>query len=110
MGLPNEALEETERARGPARDRFECTSLNRKRPSACLAESEQMSASRTNQRGKAKTGSCRSAEEDGGGRDEEDSSSALTGSYPDQEVVQEEATTPREIPSGWTRVKLEPDC
>jgi hypothetical protein len=25
-------------------------------------------------------------------------------------VVQEEATPPGEIPSGWTRVKLEPDC
>jgi hypothetical protein len=57
-------------------------------------------------------------EEDGGNRDEEDSkptlvtsSSALTGTYPHQEVVaQEEATTPDEIPSGWTRVKLEPDC
>jgi hypothetical protein len=35
------------------------------------------------------------------------SSSALTGSCPDQEVVQEEqATTPHEIPSGWTRSKL----
>ncbi len=73
---------------------------------------------RTNQRGKATAGSCSSVEEDGGGRDEEDSkpspvtSSALPiGSYPHQEVVvQEEATTPDEIPSGWTRVKLEPDC
>jgi hypothetical protein len=57
-----------------------------------------------------------SVEEDGGDRDEEDSkpspvsSSALIGSYPDQEVVQEESTTPDEIPSGWVRVKLEPDC
>jgi hypothetical protein len=55
-------------------------------------------------------------EEDGGVRDEEDSksslvtSSALIGSYPDQEVIQEEATTPDEISSGWTRVKLERDC
>jgi hypothetical protein len=46
------------------------------------------------------------------GLDEEDTnpspvtSSALIGSDPDQEVVEEKAT----IPSGWTRVKLEPDC
>jgi hypothetical protein len=38
-------------------------------------------------------------------------STALICSYPDQEVVQEEATTtPDVIPSGWVRVKLEPDC
>jgi hypothetical protein len=49
-------------------------------------------------------------------RDQKDSkpylvtSSALIGSNSDQEVVHEEATTPGEIPSGWTRVKLEPDC
>jgi hypothetical protein len=30
--------------------------------------------------------------------------------YPNEEVDQEEEATPREIPSGWTRVKLEPDC
>jgi hypothetical protein len=82
---------------------------------ATSPESGQMAATRANQRGKA-IGSCPSVEEDGGGRDEEDSkpslvtSSALIGSYTDQEVVQEEATTPAEIPSGWTRVKLEPDC
>jgi hypothetical protein len=48
------------------------------------------------------------------GRDEEDanpslvatSGSALIGSDPDQEFVQDEGI----IPSGWTRVKLEPDC
>jgi hypothetical protein len=87
-------------------------------------ESGQIAAStRTNQRedaSKATGTSCGSVEENGGGRDEEEdskpslvtsSSSALTGSYPDREVVQaEEATTPDEIPSGWTRVKLEPDC
>jgi hypothetical protein len=84
-------------------------------------ESGQMAATRTNQRGASKaTGtSCGSVvEEDGGNRDEEDSkpslvtssSALLTGSYPDQEVVHEEATRPDEIPSGWTRVKLEPDC
>jgi hypothetical protein len=65
--------------------------------------------------GKA-TGICSSMEEDGGGHDEGDSNpslvtgSALIGSDPDQEVVQEEATAPCEIPYGWTPVKLEPDC
>jgi hypothetical protein len=56
-------------------------------------------------------------EEDGASRDEGDSkpslvtsSAARIGSHPDPEVVQEQATTPREIPYGWTRVKLEPDC
>jgi hypothetical protein len=74
-----------------------------------------MAAARTNQRGKA-TGSCSSVDENGGGRNEEDAkpslvtSNALIGSYPDEEVVQEEATTPDEIPSSWTRAKLEPDC
>jgi hypothetical protein len=78
-----------------------------------LAESEQMAA-RTNPRGGA-IGSPSSMEKDGG-RDEEDSkpsplvtsSDALIASYPDQEVVQEEAAH-HEIPLGWTRVKLEPD-
>jgi hypothetical protein len=88
------------------------------------SESEQMAATstRTNERGARSkaTGTSRGSveEKDGGNRDEEDSkpslvtSSALPiGSYPHQEVVvQEEATTPDEIPSGWTRVKLEPDC
>jgi hypothetical protein len=61
-------------------------------------------AARPNQRGDAKV-SCSSVEEDAG-RDEADSkpslvtgNSALIGSYPDQDVVQEEST-PREIPSG----------
>jgi hypothetical protein len=69
---------------------------------------------RTNQRGKA-TGIYTIMKEDGG-RDEEDSkpflvtsAAALIGSYPNQEVDQEDAT-PGKIPSGWTRVKLEPDC
>jgi hypothetical protein len=88
-----------------------------------MPETGQIAAStRTNQRGdasKATGTSCGSVEEDGGGGDEEEdskpsvvtsSSVLLTGSYPDQEVVQEEVTTPDEIPSGWTRVKLEPDC
>jgi hypothetical protein len=53
-------------------------------------------------------------------RDEEDDSkpslvtntSALLDSHPDQEeeVVQHEAHTHYKIPSGWKRVKLEPDC
>jgi hypothetical protein len=74
-----------------------------------------MAANKTNERGEGTCG-CNSVEEDGGVRDEEDSksslvtSSALIGSYPDQEVIQEEATTPDEISSGWTRVKLERDC
>jgi hypothetical protein len=69
----------------------------------------------TKQKGSA-TGSCGSVEEDGGGRNEEDSkpplvtSSAPRGSYPDEEVVQEEVTTLNEIPPGWARAKLEPDC
>jgi hypothetical protein len=55
--------------------------------------------------------------EDGLGRGKEDPSPSPVnsialriGSYTDQEVDQEEATTPDEIPSGWTRTKLEPDC
>jgi hypothetical protein len=74
---------------------------------------------RTRQRGSGKaTASSSSVEEDGEGRDEGDSKlslvtsgSTLIGSDQDQEVVvQEETTSPREIPYGWTRVKLEPDC
>jgi hypothetical protein len=68
-----------------------------------------MAAARANPRGGA-VGSPSYVEKDGG-RDEEDSkpsplvtSSALIASYPNQEVVQEDR-----IPSGWTRVKLEPD-
>jgi hypothetical protein len=56
-------------------------------------------------------------EEDGGGRYEEDSDPSLVmasgaplESYPDQKVLQEEATTLGECPHGWTRAKLEPDC
>jgi hypothetical protein len=71
---------------------------------------------RTNPRGGAIIGSPSAMEKDGG-RDEEDSkpsplvtsSDALIASYPDQEVVQEEAIPHDRIPSGWTRVKLEPD-
>jgi hypothetical protein len=81
-------------------------------------ESGQIAATTgTNQRGEA-AGSCGSVEECGGaGRKEEDSkpslvtsSALLIGSYSDQVAVQEEVTTPNDIPSGWTRVKLEPDC
>jgi hypothetical protein len=36
---------------------------------------------------------------------------ALISSYANEEFDQEEEeATTREIPSGWTRVKLEPDC
>jgi hypothetical protein len=86
VGLPNETP-----GQGHVRNR--CPNPNIKQTRACLAESRQVAAS----------------------RDEEDSkpslvtSSALIASYPDQEVVQEEATHDR-IPSGWTRLKLEPDC
>jgi hypothetical protein len=75
-----------------------------KRPRTCLAESEQIAA-RTNPRGGA-IGSRSYVEKDGG-RDDEDSkpslvtsSSALVASYPDQEVVREEAHH-NTIPSGW---------
>jgi hypothetical protein len=77
-----------------------------------------MDATRTNQKGKG-LGSCNSVEENGGGRDKEDSkpsalvmgaSSARIGSDLDQADVQEEATTHGEIPYGWIRAKLEPDC
>jgi hypothetical protein len=94
VGLPNETLEETE------------PSPNIKRPRSCLAETEEMAA-RTIPRGGA-AGSRSSVKKDRG-RDEEDSKrSALIASYPDQEVVQEEAHYT--IPSGWKRIKLEPDC
>jgi hypothetical protein len=103
VGLSTETLEETEPGQGV------------KRPSSCLAESAQSSAT-TNPRGSA-IGNRSSVEKDGG-RDEEDSkpslvvnsSSALVASYPDPEVVQEEATLYNKIPSGWKRIKLEPDC
>jgi hypothetical protein len=56
-------------------------------------------------------------EEDGGIRDEENSkpslvtsSAARIRSHLDQEVVQKQATTLGEIPRGWIRIKLEPDC
>jgi hypothetical protein len=115
VGHPQDTLKETQPAQGHVRNRPDCPSPNRKRPRTCLAESGQMGA-RTNQRGKA-IDSCGSVEEDGG-RNEEDSkpspvtsSSARTlSSFPKQEVVQQEEAAPGEIPSGWTRVKLEPDC
>ncbi len=96
--LPNEAIEETEPAQGHVRNRSECPSPNRKRTRTCLTERGQRMAARKTQRGDA-TGSCSSVENDGG-CDEEDSkpspvtttSSALIGSDPVEEVVQEEAT------------------
>jgi hypothetical protein len=111
VGRPNEALKETDEAQGHVKNRSECPSPKRKRPSASLIESGQMAATRADQRGEA-TGSSSYVEEDGGGRDEEESkpSPVTSGSYPGQEVVPEQATTLGEIPYGWTRVKLEPDC
>jgi hypothetical protein len=97
--LPSEAQEEPEQAQGHVKNRFECPSPNKKRPSCRLAERRQVAA-RANQRGSKASGSCNSVEDDGGGRneDEEESksalltSSALTGSELGQEVVQEEAS------------------
>ena len=113
MGLPNDALGETEPAQGPASHRFECLSpASRKRSRSCLAESGQIAA-RTNQRDNA-TVSCSSVEEDAG-RDEEDprpplvTSSTLIDSDPSQEVVPEEAPPDAYLPPNWTHIKLEPD-
>jgi hypothetical protein len=168
VDLPNKAPPaELEPQQGHVRNIYPAP--NRKRPTICLAETGRMSAS-TNQRGNA-IGSCsyvetvcsldeedsnpppvtssaligsapyqeavqegatpesgqmaatrtkcNSVEEVGGAPDEEDSkpslvtSSELTCSDPGQDVVQVETTpdqVPSEIPSGWARVKLEPDC
>jgi hypothetical protein len=118
VGLPKEALpsEEPVQAQGHIGNQFECPSRNRKDSRTCLADSGEMAA-RRNQRSKT-TGGCSCVEDDVGGLDEEDSnpspvtSGARIGLDPGQEVVQEEevTTAPGEIPSGWTRVKLEPDC
>jgi hypothetical protein len=112
----NETLEEAESGQGHVRHPFEYPSPNVKQPRTCLAESGQKMAAATNPRDGA-IGSRSSVEKDGAARDEEDdskpsmvtSSSAILDSYPDQEaeVVQQEAY---KIPSGWKRVKLEPDC
>jgi hypothetical protein len=88
-GLPNEAPPEEAAQGHVSRNRFNCPSPNRKRPSACLAETGQMAASK-NQRDNA-TGSCSSVETDCG-LDEEDSKPslvtghALIGSDPEQEA------------------------
>jgi hypothetical protein len=102
VSLPNEA-------------RVEDPERNRKRPRTCLADGGEMAA-RTNKRGKT-TGNCSCVEDDVGGLDEEESnptlltSSTRIGSDPGEEVDPgEEATTLCEIPYGWARVKLEPDC
>jgi hypothetical protein len=95
---PNEAPQETDAAQG------ECPAPNRKRRRACLPKTGEMAAG-ANQRGNATATSCSSLETDGGSNGEEDSkpslvtSSALIGSSPDEEVVQEEV--PGQIPSGW---------
>jgi hypothetical protein len=84
-------------------NRFACPSPNIKRPRACLAQSGRKTA-RTNPRGGAIGGSPRSVER-GGVRDEEASKSPPAG------VQVEEATYyDKELPFGWVRVKLEPDC
>jgi hypothetical protein len=97
--LPSEALKETDQAqRHVFKNRTECPSPNRKRPSTGLVESD--------------------VKEDGGRRDVEHSkpslvttSGARTGSSPSgQKVVQVQTTTLGEIPYGWKHVKLEPDC
>ena len=77
MGLPNDAIEETEPAQGPARSRFDCPSpANRKRPRSCLAKSKQIAA-RTKQRDDA-TDSCSPLEEDAGRCEEDPSPSLVT--------------------------------
>jgi hypothetical protein len=118
VGRPNETLEETEPERGHVRNQFACPSPNRKRPRTRLAESERK-AGWTNPRGGAIGSPSSMEKDDGDGPDEEEeedskpspvtSSSALTASYPDEEVVQEDATHYK-LPAGWKRVKLEPDC
>jgi hypothetical protein len=104
VGLPNKTLEEAEPAgQSHVINRVACPSPNVKRPRSCLAESEQMAAM-TNPRDGAIVSP--SSVENDGVRDEDDStpflvttSSALVASYPDQEVVQEEAHNT--IPSCW---------
>jgi hypothetical protein len=79
-----------------------------KRPSTCLAESEQITATTIPIGGAI--GSPSSVEKKDGGRHDEDSEPSPPSS-PDQEVVvPEEAKTLGKLPSGWKHVKLEPDC
>jgi hypothetical protein len=102
VGLPNQLVKETDQARrGHVRNRSECPSPNRKRPSTSLVESGERGARTANKRGKA-TVSSSSVEENGGGCHGEDSKPSLLtsssaarriGSSADQEVVQEQATT-----------------
>jgi hypothetical protein len=116
VGVPNEAPPEESEPPQQGHVKKKCPSSTRKRPSACLAETGQMAASRTHhQRGKATVSGSHVEAHCGRGEEVAKSSlvttsgSALIGSDPYryyQEVVQEEAI----IPSGWTRVKLEPDC
>jgi hypothetical protein len=109
VGLPNQTLKETGQAQWHLKDRSEC------RPSTSLIVESGGMGARTHQRGNA-TASCSPVEEDGGGSDEKDSKQSLvtggaqTGSSPGHEVVQAEAPTLGEIPCGWMRVKVEPDC
>jgi hypothetical protein len=96
VGLPNEAPpEESEPPEGRVRNK--CPSPNRKRPSTCLAETGQMTASTRKRRGKA-TDSCRLVEIDDCVLDEEDpcpssvTRSAAIGSDIFEEAVKKEAT------------------
>jgi hypothetical protein len=118
VGLPNEAIEETEPAQGPVRNRFfECPSpADTIRPRTCLAESGQI-GSRTNERDNA-PGTCNTMKEHDGHHEDDSSPSLVTagstliGSDPsssDQELLVQEEATPDAIPAGWTRIKLEPD-
>jgi hypothetical protein len=115
VGRPNhEALKETDQAQEHVKNRYECPFPNRERPSTILVDRGGMGA-RTSLRSKA-IGSSSPVEEDGGGRDEEDSKPSLVttgariGSSRYQEIVQEQAPTLGDIPYGWIRVKVEPDC
>ena len=117
MGIPNEAIEETEPAPlGRVRKRIECPSpANTKRRRICLAESGQIiAATRTNREGNTTSGSCCSVEIDAGHDAEELEPSlvpsrVLICSDQDDYVVQEEQATLDGIPAGWIRTKLEPD-
>ena len=118
MGIiPNETPKEIEppSALGHVRKRVESPSpANEKRPRICLAESGQMmTATRTNQEGKATDSYC-SVEIDAGHKEEEPRPSLVPSrvlkvcSDQNKYPVQEE-TTLDGIPAGWTRTKLEPD-
>jgi hypothetical protein len=135
VGLTEEAKKDTAPAQGRGtRNRFECSPPNRKRPRTWIAESGQKMTDMTNRRDNV-TFSGWHVEEDGVVRGEEDSkpslvtrisvvrgeedskpslvtriSAARIESCQDQEVLVPEEVAVGDIPLGWTRVKLEPDC